>query len=219
MATAAREDQALDGPGGANAEALARPAPVALRTRKGAGREPTGTFRESEAERLALLKKENLECRLQRTKIEERQKKQQQEMAEAYKRHHEEALATQREERQTRLASLHARSQEQLSRRLQKSTDDDCFGDEEYKILLAKYGDKVRVPRMPRNLKQASIMASTETACSLPSTRNTRMPNSKYQKQVARSPAGPSKKEDHKKVDAEAQPVKTPHAEVQLCLA
>lgn len=176
---AEREEQAAEtNAAAATSEILGRSAPVASRKQQGYGKDGSSLYRDAEAERLALLKKENMECRRKREKEEERRKKHQHEMAEAWKQHLQEDANRKREERKVRLAKLQAQTDERLARQAQKKEETLVYDDPEYHMLLEKYGDRVRVPgtlaRLALDDKRHN--ESMESSRSLP--RKPRVPKS-----------------------------------------
>lgn len=163
------DDPVPENAGAGIAEPSGRAVPVAQRKQQGQTRQFLGAFAtEVDAERLVQLKKENLECRQRRERADEQQRKKQEAMAEAWKQHRAEVAAKDKEERRIRLAKLEGQRERSLMLQQSRSltlSDADEFMDEEYQVLLEKYGDKVRVPTLPpTSLKQHSTCSTATTA-------------------------------------------------------
>lgn len=142
----------------------AAPAP---RKQQGSSRQFLGSFgKEVDAERLAQLRKDNLEFRQEREKDEERRRKRNQEMAEAWKIHQTEMVAKVKEERRIQLARLEGRNDRSMTlkdRSLTLSEKEAEIVDEEYRMLLEKYGNRVRVPRVPPSPWKTRSVSSVDS--------------------------------------------------------
>jgi len=160
MANEDRKDQALDSIVTTSATAADVVGPGAAPVPGGAGESAStraprpfarldADFSEDEAERLAALRKENTERRLQNEQHAERHRAKQREMAKAYKKRADEQAQKSREARRQRLADLHAQSRSTTHRSVNEGYDSE---DEEYLELLKKYGNRVRVPLPPPDL-------------------------------------------------------------------
>lgn len=165
MATSEREEQALDGAitlgADGTSKGLASP-----RKQQGQSRQYLGTFgKEVDAERLAHLRKENLEFRQGREKAEEKRRKKNEEMCEAWKKRKEEIARAKEEERRIQLLRLEGQKERSTTLKDNSLTfsDQEEIVDEEYRMLLEKYGDRVRVPRVPPNPWKQRSVTSTES--------------------------------------------------------
>lgn len=86
-------------------------------------------------------------------------------MAEAYKQRQAEITAKVKQDRQQRLAKLEAQKERSLmlskEQSLTLSDREEDIMDDEYRTLLEKYGDRLRMPRIPPLAwKQRSVMSS-----------------------------------------------------------
>jgi hypothetical protein len=166
MAAEEREDQLAPEAAAATADAGRSLAPAVRKQQGSSSRQYLGSFgKEVDGERLIQLRKENAEFRLEGRREEERRKQRDREMAEAYKQRQAELAAKVKQDRRRQLARLEVQKErsQMLSKEMSLTLSDreEDIMDDEYRMLLEKYGDKLRMPRIPPlSWKQRSVMSS-----------------------------------------------------------